>query len=80
MKLLLDTHVVFCALIEEKQLSAAARTLLEDERNEVFVSIASVSEIGIKVGLGKWPEAAPLLETIESSIGDAKFQFLPISW
>ena len=71
MRLLADTHVVFWATMDRASLSQAARTALEAEANEVFVSVASAWEIAIKVGLGKWPEAQSLLDDFEGAAIDA---------
>ena len=53
MKLLLDTRLLLWAAAEPSKLSAAARTLLEDARNELLFSAASLWEIAIKRGLGR---------------------------
>jgi PIN domain nuclease of toxin-antitoxin system len=50
-RLLLDTHVLLWALSQPARLPAAARKQIEDA--EVFVSAASIWEIGIKSALGK---------------------------
>ena len=79
MRLLVDTHVVFWATMEPARLSQAARAALESEQHEVFVSVASVWEIAIKVGLGKWPEARDLLFDFERHMDDAGFDLLTIT-
>jgi PIN domain nuclease of toxin-antitoxin system len=48
MRLLLDTHVLIWAFAEPGKLSMVARELLEDERNELFFSVISLWEIGVK--------------------------------
>jgi PIN domain nuclease of toxin-antitoxin system len=59
MKVLLDTHLLLWAAIasEDLQSSSAlsreARTLIEDETNELFFSPASVWEVAIKNALGR---------------------------
>jgi PIN domain nuclease of toxin-antitoxin system len=53
MKLLLDTHLLLWAAGQPKRLSAAARALLTDPRNEPMFSSASLWEIAIKSGLGR---------------------------
>jgi PIN domain nuclease of toxin-antitoxin system len=53
MKLLLDTHLLLWAAGSPGQLSATARGLLEDPRNELLFSAASLWEIGIKHSLGR---------------------------
>lgn len=53
MKLLLDTHLLLWAAGQPEQLSATARTLLEDPLNELMFSAASLWEVAIKRGLGR---------------------------
>lgn len=53
MKLLLDTHLLLWAASEPKQLSKAARGLIEDEENELLFSAASLWEITIKSSMGR---------------------------
>ena len=52
-RFLLDTHVVLWALAEPAKLARPARTVIEDARNEVLVSVVSAWEIAIKRALGK---------------------------
>ncbi len=53
MKLLLDTHLLLWAAGQPEKLSAAARKLLYDPRNELLFSAASLWEIAIKATLGR---------------------------
>lgn len=53
MKVLLDTHVLLWAANSPKRLSAKTRALLNDEKNELFFSVASIWEISIKSCLGR---------------------------
>lgn len=53
MRLLLDSHIAIWALTNDPRLSEAARELLLDDDNEVFVSAVSVWEIAIKHSLGR---------------------------
>lgn len=53
MKLLLDTHVLLWAAGAPEQLPTEARKLLEDPRNELFFSAASLWEVAIKRSLGR---------------------------
>lgn len=52
-RLLLDTHTLLWWLADDPQLGPGARALIQDERNEVYVSAASAWEISIKKALGK---------------------------
>ena len=53
MKLLLDTHTFLWALSEPNRLSKKQITAMEDPTNKVYVSSISITEIAIKVSLGK---------------------------
>jgi PIN domain nuclease of toxin-antitoxin system len=52
-KLLLDTHLLLWAAGQPDQLSGTARQLLEDPRNELLFSSASLWEVAIKRNLGR---------------------------
>jgi len=52
-QLLLDTHVVLWAFASPERLSATVRRAVEDPRNTVLVSAATVWEVEIKRALGK---------------------------
>lgn len=47
MKILLDTHIALWAVADTAKLSEAVISLLENESNKVFYSIASVWEVAI---------------------------------
>ena len=53
MKLLLDTQILLWAAGQPQRLSAAARKLLSNPRNELLFSAASLWEIAIKNTLGR---------------------------
>lgn len=53
MKLLLDTHLLLWAAANDRQLSSAAREVLEDSVNSLHVSAANLWEITIKHRLGR---------------------------
>lgn len=53
MRLLLDTHALLWAIGDPERLHAVARMALAEERNEIWVSVASIWEIGIKRSVGK---------------------------
>lgn len=53
MKLLLDTHLLLWAAGAPKRLPAAARKLIDDPRNALLFSAASLWEIVIKRSLGR---------------------------
>ncbi len=53
MRLLLDTHTFLWFSDGDAQLSVPARRFIEDSRNDICLSIASVWEIAIKISTGK---------------------------
>lgn len=53
MRLLLDTHILLWALVDDAKLPKSARDLIEDPANEIYVSAASVWEIAIKHALAR---------------------------
>lgn len=66
MKLLLDTHIFIWWVDQPEKLSAAAISALEDEANELLLSVASVWEMQIKIQLGKLKLSLPLKELVKN--------------
>jgi PIN domain nuclease of toxin-antitoxin system len=52
-KLLLDTHLLLWAALQPDRLSATARTLLLEPKNELLFSPASLWEVAVKRNLGR---------------------------
>ena len=53
MRYLLDTHIVLWLAENSPKLSNAAKAIILDDTNELFVSVASCWEVSIKLNLGK---------------------------
>ncbi len=66
MKLLLDTHIFIWWADDPEKLFAAALSALEDEANELLLSVASVWEMQIKIQLSKLKLSLPLKELIKN--------------
>lgn len=79
MKLLLDTHSFIWWDGQSKKLSAAASTALQDTANEVWLSLASVWEMQIKIQLGKMRLRLPLAEIVAEQQQRNRLQTLPIT-
>jgi len=60
MRLLLDTHAFIWFVEDSPLLSADAKSAIGDPGSEVFLSIASVWEMAIKVSLNKLRFSQPL--------------------
>jgi len=65
MQLLIDTHILIWFLEGNKLLSKSRRQIVADSQNNVFVSIASLWEIAIKISIGKLTLAKPLANVIK---------------
>jgi PIN domain nuclease of toxin-antitoxin system len=68
-KILVDTHVFVWAIMGERKLSTKHRALWLDPDSELYLSVASVWEMLIKVGTGKLrlptPSASFILKQME---------------
>jgi PIN domain nuclease of toxin-antitoxin system len=65
-KLLLDTQCFLWWFAEPERLPEEAIAHITDERNELWLSVASIWEVGIKVALGKLPLPEPVERYIPS--------------
>ena len=79
MKILLDSHALFWFLTADRQLSARARRILQDDDTVPCVSAVTAWEIANKVRLGKWPEASELVSTFMDVMEQSAIQRLPIT-
>lgn len=62
MRCLLDTHTYLWAVDDDRRLSHRAFDIIEDDSNELVLSIASLWEIAIKLGTGKLQIRGPFRE------------------
>ncbi|MDB5282091.1 MAG: twitching motility protein PilT [Bacteroidota bacterium] len=77
MNLLLDTHAFIWFVENDKQLPEKTKKEIENEANIIFVSVASLWEITIKLSLGKLVVKSPLKKIIKE-VADNGFELLPI--
>ena len=79
MRVLIDTDFVLWSAINPTHMESWARKLIEDLKNEILVSAASIYEISLKVRYGKIPEAvefeSDLILNIENRLG---YMILPL--
>ena len=78
MKALLDTHAFLWWLSDDPRLGNAARELIADHRNEVFLSVASTWELAIKASIGKLHLQMPLEDLLQSAKHDLGLRILHI--
>ncbi len=75
MRLLLDTNALFWSLVEPERLSRHATDEIEDRSNDVFISVVSAWEIGVKRAKGKLEMPAALGPMLEQK----SFEVLPVT-
>jgi PIN domain nuclease of toxin-antitoxin system len=80
MKLLLDTHTFLWHADASPQMSPTATALLVDPANELLLTMASVWEIAIKVGLKKLTLSSPYALFMTKAITGYRIAVLPISF
>jgi PIN domain nuclease of toxin-antitoxin system len=78
MKLLLDTHVLIWLVEGSDNLSQAARQGIDNEDNSLYLSIASLWEITIKMSLGKLQLGISLDRIVDSYILPSGMEIIPI--
>jgi PIN domain nuclease of toxin-antitoxin system len=78
MKLLLDTHLLLWAAGSPERFPEVALSLLEDPKNELIFSAASLWEITIKRGLGR-ADFQVDARVLRRGLLDNGYQELPIS-
>ena len=79
MNLILDTHSFLWFTSASPELSATARDLIEDAANDLFLSVASPWEIGIKVSTGKLTLGRPVNDFFERRMQETGVRLLPIT-
>jgi PIN domain nuclease of toxin-antitoxin system len=79
MRLLLDTHAFLWFVMGSPNLSHVARTLIEDEANERFMSVASLWEMAIKSSIGKLTLSAPFDVLVPQQLAVNGVELLDIS-
>lgn len=77
MRILLDTHTFIWFAEDDKRLNEAIKKLIEKPTNEIFLSIASIWEMAIKMQLKKL-NLGKFIEDIIDFVTINGFEFLPI--
>jgi PIN domain nuclease of toxin-antitoxin system len=78
-KLLLDTHTLIWSVDEPSRLSPDAAAALQDPANDLLLSVGSVWEIAIKIGLGKLRLTLPYRQWRVQAVADLGLSLLPIT-
>ncbi|MDY0301281.1 MAG: type II toxin-antitoxin system VapC family toxin [Trichlorobacter sp.] len=80
MRLLLDTHTFLWWISNDPLLSATAKTVISDARNECFLSLASCWEMAIKSSIGKLRLVKPVESFIPEEVIANDFSLLAIDF
>src|SRR5687767_3046982 len=78
MNYLLDMHVFIWMNEDLNKLSTTVQNLVADEDNTIFLSVASIWEIQIKVQIGKLTFPRTLSEMIQLARDENQVEILPI--
>lgn len=78
MRVLLDTHAFLWAAADAPELGRAARRCFLDPSTRPLLSVASVWEMAIKVGLGKLRLDLPLDDLVDEGLTGQGIALLPI--
>ena len=73
-KYLLDTHALIWFLEGDNQLSATAKGIILDTGNQMYISIASLWEMAIKISIGK----LTLTQSLDKIIERLPLEFIEI--
>ena len=68
MNYLLDTHTFLWFINDDASLSSTAKALIEDSENTIYLSVASVWEMAIKVSLDKLEMPSPFIDFIDEQL------------
>ena len=79
MRLLVDTHVWLWQGADPERLGPQTRALLEDRGNDLFLSIASIWELSIKVAAGKLRLPLDFKPFVETRLEKSEASVLNIS-
>ena len=78
MKAILDTHAFLWAIAQDEKLSRRAQKIFTGP-NDLFLSVASIWEILIKVQIGKLPLPVPTGSYVVKKLAENRIEVLPIT-
>jgi PIN domain nuclease of toxin-antitoxin system len=79
MRILLDTHIFIWMATEPERLSQRFTESIIDRQNSLFLSLASIWEIQIKVALGKLDLKGDLATIVDIQIAQNSIQLLSLA-
>jgi len=79
LKYVLDTHAFLWIVAEDGRLSRKAKRLFLDKSNSIFLSVASIWEMAIKISLGKLALDEPLGAFVKNHVEGNDIKILEIA-
>lgn len=79
MRHLIDAQALIWYVDQDHLLTWSARAAISDPANELVLSVGTIWEIGIKVGLGKLSLSLPYRRWMDTAIADLDLELLPIT-
>jgi len=76
---LIDAQALIWYVDQDHLLTWSARAAISDPANELVLSVGTIWEIGIKVGLGKLSLSLPYRRWMDTAIADLDLELLPIT-
>ena len=80
MRILVDSHVYVWALLKDPRLSTRAKRILQSDEHELFFSLASLWELGIKIRLGKLRTLTSSVAFLHDSLKENGIAILPVRY
>ena len=78
MKIILDTHVFLWAISDDPRLTSQQRQQFLDQQNDLYLSVASLWEMIIKVGIGKLPVPLPASDFLLKELDKNRVILMPL--
>lgn len=78
MNYLLDTHTFLWFINSDEALSERSKSLIEDAEHTLYLSVASLWEMAIKVSLGKLEVGSPFIEFMTTQLSENNITLLEI--
>ncbi len=79
MKYLIDTHIFIWFVESSPNLSRTAKKIIENQSNEIFISIAALWEISIKTSIGKL-KIKGTYDSVIDDLNDNLIEILPLEF
>jgi PIN domain nuclease of toxin-antitoxin system len=80
MKLLVDSHALIWALLNDHRLSRTARRVFQDENHELHFSIVSLWELSLKIANGKLRAVGSSIGYLHNTLGEYGIALLPLRY